>query len=166
MYNIRIIYANVRYMDDNGGAGAGVEEDDDIDDDNYDNYEESNDTDPYEYEEINETEISTKKIATKSKSEKDIDKDENKEISNIEKNIENKMKIDIKCEQNNKNNENNFIRKIKKPLTVGQRHKKMSEALCDVLSDFGLVSFLPMNVQDGEVRTILFLIVFSLFIFI
>ena len=154
MYNIRIIYTNVRYMDDNGGAGAGVEEDDDIDDDNYDNYEDSNDTDPYEYEEIDETEKSTTKIATKS--EKDIDKDENKEISNIEKVIENKMKIDIKCEQNNKNNENNFIRKTKKPLTVGQRHKKMSEALCDVLSDFGLVSFLPMNVQDGEVRTILF----------
>lgn len=140
-------------MDDNGGAGAGVEEDDDIDDDNYDD---NNDKDPYEYEEIDETEISTTIIATKSKSEKDIDKDENKEISNIEKDIENKMKIDIKCEQNNKNNENNFIRKTKKPLTVGQRHKKMSEALCDVLSDFGLVSFLPMNVQDGEVRTFFF----------
>lgn len=29
--------------------------------------------------------------------------------------------------------------------------RKMSEALCDVLNDYGLVQFLPMNVQDGEV---------------
>ena len=32
-----------------------------------------------------------------------------------------------------------------------EKFKKLSEGLCEVLSDFGLVSFLPMNVQDGEV---------------
>lgn len=116
-------------MDDNGGSGAGVEEDEEIDDDNYENYEESNYTDNYEYEEVNETEIEIKKTETKSVTEKDVN------------NIEN-------------NNKNIFTLKPKKTLTVGQRHKKMTEALCDVLSDFGLVSFLPMNVQDGEVRTI------------
>lgn len=31
-------------------------------------------------------------------------------------------------------------------------YRKMTEALCDVLTDFGLVSFLPLNIQDAEVR--------------
>lgn len=30
---------------------------------------------------------------------------------------------------------------------------KMSEALCDMLSDFSLVSFLPISINDAEVRT-------------
>ena len=36
-------------------------------------------------------------------------------------------------------------------LTRAQKHRKMTEALCDVLGDFGLVSFLPMNIQDAQV---------------
>jgi hypothetical protein len=176
-------------MDDNGGSGAGVEEDEDIDDDNYDNNyeEECNDSDPYEYEEVNETEEKITKIVTKSTTDKE--KENEKRINQIGDDVENKIKIEptsaelkkmgrnesnidkgnnddssankieidkkseIKCE---KNIENNFTRKTKKTLTVGQRHKKMTEALCDVLSDFGLVSFLPMNVQDGEVSALLF----------
>ena len=39
-------------------------------------------------------------------------------------------------------------------LTRAQKHRKMTEALCDVLGDFGLVSFLPMNIQDAQVRTL------------
>ena len=42
--------------------------------------------------------------------------------------------------------------KEKALLTRAQKHKKMTEALCDVLGDFGLVSFLPMNIQDAEVH--------------
>ena len=30
-----------------------------------------------------------------------------------------------------------------------QKYRKMTSGLCDVLSDFGLISFLPMNVDDG-----------------
>ena len=44
--------------------------------------------------------------------------------------------------------------KEKVPLTRAQKHRKMTEALCDVLGDFGLVSFLPMNIQDAQVRTL------------
>ena len=36
--------------------------------------------------------------------------------------------------------------------TLQNKYRKMTEGLCDVLSDFGLISFLPMNIQDGEVR--------------
>ena len=31
------------------------------------------------------------------------------------------------------------------------QYRKMTEAICEMLGDMGLVSFLPMNVQDGEV---------------
>ena len=43
---------------------------------------------------------------------------------------------------------------IKKQAVVKsaqERRKKMTAGLCDVLSDYGLVSFLPLNIQDGEV---------------
>lgn len=30
-----------------------------------------------------------------------------------------------------------------------RKHRKMTSSLCEVLSDFGLISFLPMNVDDG-----------------
>jgi hypothetical protein len=185
---IRVCSFHFRYMDDNGGSGAVVEEDEDIDDENHENYDESNDTDASEYEEVNETGKEITKIETKSVTEKVKEEEKEKERNMIEKDFQSKMKIDqtttemkneainkfvtsrgnsdnsaedknenttekksdITCE---KNTESNFTRKQKKALTVGQRHKKMTEALCDVLSDFGLVSFLPMNVQDGEVRT-------------
>ncbi len=35
------------------------------------------------------------------------------------------------------------------PLQIKLR--RMSEGLCEVLDDYGLASFLPMNIQDGEV---------------
>lgn len=34
--------------------------------------------------------------------------------------------------------------------------KKMAEGLCEVLDDVGLISFIAMNIQDGEVRPITF----------
>ena len=38
------------------------------------------------------------------------------------------------------------------PLTkLQQKFKKMSEALCEVMDDYGLVSFQAMNIQDAEV---------------
>jgi hypothetical protein len=45
----------------------------------------------------------------------------------------------------------NITKKKKVLLTRAQKHRKMTEALCDVLGDFGLVSFLPMNIQDAQV---------------
>jgi hypothetical protein len=45
----------------------------------------------------------------------------------------------------------NIKMKKKVLLTRAQKHRKMTEALCDVLGDFGLVSFLPMNIQDAQV---------------
>ena len=31
------------------------------------------------------------------------------------------------------------------------KYKKLTAALCEVVDDFGLVSFLPLNIQDKEV---------------
>jgi len=37
------------------------------------------------------------------------------------------------------------------PLTpLERKYSKMSEGICEVLTDLGLVSFLPMNIEDGE----------------
>ena len=33
------------------------------------------------------------------------------------------------------------------------QHQRMMRALCEALSDHGLVSFLPINIQDGEVQS-------------
>ncbi len=38
------------------------------------------------------------------------------------------------------------------PSRLQSRLRKMSGALCEVLDEYGLVHFLPLNVQDGEVR--------------
>jgi hypothetical protein len=32
-----------------------------------------------------------------------------------------------------------------------RQYRKMTEAICELLTDMGLVSFLPLNIQDGEV---------------
>jgi hypothetical protein len=37
------------------------------------------------------------------------------------------------------------------PLSLTLRMKRMSAGLCEVLDDFGLLSFIAMNIQDGEV---------------
>jgi hypothetical protein len=34
---------------------------------------------------------------------------------------------------------------------MGAKLKKMAEGLCEVLDDVGLISFIAMNIQDGEV---------------
>ena len=64
-----------------------------------------------------------------------------------------------KSDNNNNNNNNNSDKNKNHPLpnpkpqpTLQNKYRKMTEGLCDVLSDFGLISFLPMNIQDGEVR--------------
>ena len=66
---------------------------------------------------------------------------------------------DNNINNNNNNNNNNNDKNKNHPLpnpkpqpTLQNKYKKMTEGLCDVLSDFGLISFLPMNIQDGEVR--------------
>ena len=38
-----------------------------------------------------------------------------------------------------------------KPSSLKQKHKRMSESLSEVLTDLGLVSFLPLNIEDVEV---------------
>lgn len=35
---------------------------------------------------------------------------------------------------------------------MGKKLKKMAEGLCEVLDDVGLISFIAMNIQDGDVR--------------
>jgi hypothetical protein len=32
-----------------------------------------------------------------------------------------------------------------------KKFKKMTEALCDLLNDYGLVSFIPLNIEDAQV---------------
>lgn len=32
-----------------------------------------------------------------------------------------------------------------------KKYKKMTSGLCDFLNDFGLISFIAMNIEDGEV---------------
>ena len=53
---------------------------------------------------------------------------------------------------NNDKNKNYPLPNPKPQPTLQNKYRKMTEGLCDVLSDFGLISFLPMNIQDGEVR--------------
>lgn len=38
--------------------------------------------------------------------------------------------------------------------TRARQYRKMTEAICEMLTDMGLVSFLPLNIQDGEVRNV------------
>lgn len=35
---------------------------------------------------------------------------------------------------------------------LSQKYRKLSANLCDFLTDYGLVSFLPIHIHDGEVR--------------
>lgn len=36
---------------------------------------------------------------------------------------------------------------------MDEKLKKMAEGLCEVLDDVGLISFIALNIQDGEVRS-------------
>ena len=38
----------------------------------------------------------------------------------------------------------------KEESKVTKKYKKMTAALCDVLSDFGLISYLPVNIEDAS----------------
>ena len=38
----------------------------------------------------------------------------------------------------------------KEESKVTKKYKKMTTALCDVLSDFGLISYLPVNIEDAS----------------
>lgn len=38
------------------------------------------------------------------------------------------------------------------PSLLARKFSKLSAGLCEVLNDYGLVAFLPMNISDGEVR--------------
>jgi hypothetical protein len=40
------------------------------------------------------------------------------------------------------------------PSLLQRRFHKMSAALCEVVDDFGLVSFHPLNIQDAEVSDV------------
>ena len=44
------------------------------------------------------------------------------------------------------NQEKEFV--PKEESKVAKKYKKMTAALCDVLSDFGLISYLPVNIED------------------
>ena len=78
---------------------------------------------------------------------------------NDDENIyDNNNNDDSHSNNHNKNNNHNNDKNKNHPLpnpkpqpTLQNKYRKMTEGLCDVLSDFGLISFLPMNVQDGEV---------------
>lgn len=39
----------------------------------------------------------------------------------------------------------------KRPTSFKEKHKRLSEALCEVLADSGLVRFYPLNIEDVEV---------------
>jgi hypothetical protein len=41
--------------------------------------------------------------------------------------------------------------RAEKESLLSKKFRGMSEALAEVLTDFGLISFLPMNIEDGEV---------------
>ena len=36
---------------------------------------------------------------------------------------------------------------------ITKKYKKMTKALCDVLSDFGLISYLPVNIEGIQTYT-------------
>jgi hypothetical protein len=37
-------------------------------------------------------------------------------------------------------------------IVVQQKYKKMTRELCEFLNDFGLLSFIAMNIEDADVR--------------
>ena len=41
--------------------------------------------------------------------------------------------------------------RAEKESLLSKKRRRISEALAEVLTDFGLISFLPMNIEDGEV---------------
>jgi len=125
----------VRYMDGSGGAAVTDEEDiDDLysknNDDNHSDGDEYNNDDEYnDYNNNNDSNNDRKK---------------DQESTNI---IDHENR---NCDIEPKDSEMKQKNKIKIPPTLQSKHRKMTEGLCEVLSDFGLVSFLPMNIQDGE----------------
>jgi hypothetical protein len=42
-----------------------------------------------------------------------------------------------------------------------RQYRKMTEAICEMLTDMGLVSFLPLNIQDGQVSGLRHLMIVS-----
>lgn len=164
------------YDDDNYSEDNIYQDDDYDDNDNYDNYEEvhdgeSGDNDISESQN-NDNNKDVKKIAV------NIDQGEidnnNSSKSDIVTCNENTDSVNIIANENiaskdvteecssvhvetndeaSKNIPSTKTIKMKKKvlLTRAQKHRKMTEALCDVLGDFGLVSFLPINIQDAKV---------------
>lgn len=165
MYRVRY-----RYMDGDIGAESLIGEDDmyDVGDDDDENYYNS---DKY----CGENDDSDNDVR---KNDSSKDKNIHSSNSNISKNGDNddsngsadvsdtemknkvddtstkidKITLNKDVEQSIKNTE--VASNIKKQAVVKsaqERRKKMTAGLCDVLSDYGLVSFLPLNIQDGEV---------------
>ena len=78
--------------------------------------------------------------------------DDNNNNSNSNNNNNNNNKSNNNDNNNNDKNKNHPLPNPKPQPTLQNKYRKMTEGLCDVLSDFGLISFLPMNIQDGKVR--------------
>ena len=156
-----------------GGGGGGAVPDYDDDnysednmyqdndyDDNYDNYEEVNDGDSGDNN-INESQINNNNKDSLRKSDFVICNDNIDSVNIIaNENIASKD-VTEECSSVHIETNDDAPQKIPLPknikmkkkvlLTRAQKHRKMTEALCDVLGDFGLVSFLPMNIQDAQV---------------
>ena len=92
----------------------------------------------------------------------DVNYDDNRSSSSNNNKNDNDNNDNDDIDHNNKSdkringnkNENMTSRKPKTAPSLQEKYCKMTEGLCDVLSDFGLVSFLPLNIQDGEVRNV------------
>ena len=56
------------------------------------------------------------------------------------------------CDANieDNNNEDNTDKSVKDAELLQKKHQKMSEGICELITDLGLVSFLPCNIEDGE----------------
>ena len=152
--------------DDDNYSEDNMYQDNDYDD-NYDNYEEVNDGDSGDNNmsesQNNDNNKDIKEIAVNA-DQVEIDRNnfnksdivicnENIDSVNIIKN-ENIASKDVKTNGDAPKNvplTKDIKMKKKVLLTRAQKHRKMTEALCDVLGDFGLVSFLPMNIQDAQV---------------
>jgi hypothetical protein len=163
--------------DDDNYSEDNMYQDNDYDyDDDYDNYEEVNDGESGDHDvsesQNNDNNKDVKKILlhvdqgeinknNSNKLDNVICKDNGNSVKIIEnENIvskdatEERSSVHIETNDDAPKNiplKKNIKMKKKVLLTRAQKHRKMTEALCDVLGDFGLVSFLPMNIQDAQV---------------
>ena len=57
---------------------------------------------------------------------------------------------DFPSEDDNDDNDGNENTNVEGVGLLQKKHQKMSEGICELITDLGLVSFLPCNIEDGE----------------